>query len=100
MSRTFYSDYVKHALRFYTRYPERPEKFKSEVDKANWIACDEIFKKQSKLQTAILIDVYSGRDTLADEVYAASKKYNIDQNVIWDEMKDLEHAIAKRRKLI
>ena len=100
MSRTFYSDYVKHALRFYSRYPNRPEKFNSEADKANWTACDEVFKKLSILQSDILIDVYKGRDTLADEVYNASKKYNIDQNIIWDEMKSVEHAIAKRRKLI
>lgn len=100
MSRTFYSDYVKHALRFYSRYPERPKAFNSDVDEMNWTACDEIFKKQSKLQSDILFDVYRGRDTLADEVYNASLKYGIDQNVIWDEMKAVEHAIAKKRKLI
>lgn len=100
MSRTFYSDYVKHALRFYARYPKRPETFNSDVDEANWTACDEVFKKQSILQTDILLDVYKGRDTLADEVYNASKKYGVDQNVIWDEMKSVEHAIAKKRKLI
>ena len=100
MSRTFYSDYVKHALRFYSRYPNRPEKFNSDVDELNWTACDEIFKKQSILQTDILLAVYRGRDTLADEVYNASQRYGIDQNVIWDEMKAVEHAIAKKRKLI
>lgn len=100
MSRTFYSDYTKHALRFYARYSERPERFNTQADEANWTACDEILKKHSKLQFDILCDVYRGRDTLSDEVYNASKKYNIDQNIIWDLMKAVEHAVARKRNLI
>ena len=57
MSRTFYSDYTKHALRFYARYSERPERFNTEVDEANWTACDEILKKHSKLQFVMFTEV-------------------------------------------
>ena len=44
--------------------------------------------------------VYGGYDTLADEVYNVSKKYSINQNIIWDIMKDFEKNVAKQRGLI
>lgn len=100
MSKTFYSDYVRHSLRFYSRNIEKPAKFKSEVDKANWLSCYVTIKKYPIIKQAILISVYSGFDTLADEVFNASKKYNIDQNHIWDLMKEVERKIARNRGLI
>lgn len=100
MSRTFYSDYVKHALRFYTRFPRRPATFNTDADRDNWTACDDVFKTYAYADKVILFDVYSGRDTLADEVYNASKKHNLEQNVIWEMMKAIEHKIAKTRGLI
>lgn len=99
MSRTYYTDYVRHALRFYTRNSIKP-RFKSDVDKANWVSCQSAFKKYSDKNVEILMSVYSGYDTLGDEVYNASKKYSIDQNKIWDMMKDIERKIAHRRGLI
>jgi hypothetical protein len=48
----------------------------------------------------MLIAVYSGYDTLADNVYETAKKYEVNQAIIWDMMKDVEHKIAKRRGLI
>ena len=100
MSRPYYSEYVKHALRFYSRNcTERPV-FKSEADKSNWLACDSVLKHCSRLVRDMLISVYSGYDTLPDEVYNASKKYKVDQNLIWDEMKGLEKAIARKRGLL
>ena len=48
----------------------------------------------------ILVNVYGSYDTLADNVYEASKKYDINQNIIWDMMKDFERKIAKRRGLL
>ena len=100
MSKPYYSDYVKHALRFYSRNCTEKPMFKSDADKSNWLACDSVFKKCSHLTKDILVSVYSGHDTLADEVYNASKKYKVDQNIIWDTMKDLEKAIARKRGLL
>lgn len=100
MSKTFYSDYVRHALRFYTRNCDVQPIFKTEVDKSNWLSCQSVLKKYSNRDQDILIYVYSGHDTLPDEVYNASKNFDINQNIIWDMMKDVEHKIAIRRKLI
>lgn len=99
MSRTYYSEYVRHALRFYSRNVEQP-KFKSDPDKWNWLSCYSVLKKYPDDKRAILQLVYSGYDTLPDEVYNASKRYNIDQNIIWDLMKEVERKIAHRRGLM
>ena len=98
MNKPYYTDYVRHALRFYTRNPNPT--FHTEVDKNNWYACHNAFKPYSDKDKEILISVYSGYDTLADEVYGAAKKYQINQNLIWDLMKDFERKVAKRRGLL
>jgi hypothetical protein len=56
MSRTFYSEYVNHCLRFYARH-ERP-KFHSEADKHNWAACDSALKSFSDNDRAMLLYIY------------------------------------------
>ena len=100
MSRTFYSDYVKHALRFYTRNCTTQPTFKSDVDKNNWLACDIVLKHLTDKNRTILISVYSGYDTLPDEVYNTSKKFNVNQTIIWDLMKKVERDIALERGLL
>lgn len=100
MSKPYYSEYVKHALRFYSRnYVEKPV-FKSDADKNNWLSCDSVLKTYPLETRAMLIEIYGGYDTLPDEVYKASKKAHINQNWIWDLMKELERKIARRRGLI
>lgn len=99
MNRPFYSEYVRHCLRFYTRNRSLPD-FKSEADKNNWYACAVVLKGCTDRDRDILIEVYSGFDTLSDNVYETAKKYNIEQAVIWDLMKAIERKIAKRRGLM
>lgn len=99
MNRPFYSDYVRHALRFYSRNLTRVV-FKSEVDRNNWNACESVIREHSVKERDILVMVYGGFDTLSDNVYETAKKYGINQNIIWDLMKDVERDIAKRRGLI
>lgn len=99
MTRPFYSEYVRHALRFYTRNLSQT-RFKSEADKNNWFACANVIKGYNDRDRDILIAVYSGHDTLADNVYETAEKYAIDQAIIWDTMKEFERKIAKRRGLM
>ena len=99
MSKKYYTDYVRHALRFYTRHNNQPI-FNTEADKNNWMSCHSVLKKCSDKDAEILKSVYSGYDTLADEVFSASKKYKVDQDIIWDCMKDVERRIALRRGLL
>lgn len=98
MSKPYYTDYVRHALRFYTRNPNPI--FNTEVDKNNWYACHNAFKGYKDKDREILVSVYSGYDTLPDEVYNASEHFHINQNLIWDMMKDFERKVAKRRGLL
>jgi hypothetical protein len=100
MNRPFYSEYVRHCLRFYTRNLEKPPFFKSDADKDNWLSCAAVLKDYADKDREVLITVYSGYDTLADNVYEIAKKLGINQAIIWDMMKDVERKIAKRRGLM
>lgn len=101
MNRPYYTDYVRHALRFYTRNPIMSlSDFKTKVDKENWLACHTSLRKYSKLEQDLFTTIYSGHDTLADEVFQASAEFKIHQNKIWDMMKEFERQIAKKRGLL
>lgn len=97
MNKPCYSDYVRHALRYYTRYVN--PRFKTEVDRANWDACHNVLAEYTERDKAILVYVYGAFDTVADNVYTMAKKHKIHQNIIWDMMKDLEREIAIERGL-
>lgn len=99
MSRPFYSEYVRHCMRYYSRNTNKP-RFNSEVDKNNWYACHRAIEPYSDRDKDILIRVYGLYDTLADNVYEVAKAYSIDQNIIWDMIKDFEHSVARKRGLI
>ena len=99
MSKPFYTEYVRHCMRFYARNTNKP-RFNTEVDKNNWYACQRAIERYSNEEKEILIQVYSMRDTLADNVYEIAKAKGIDQNIIWDMLKELEHSVARKRGLI
>lgn len=99
MSRPFYSEYVRHCMRFYSRNLHISS-FKTAVDSENWICCHEVMIQLPDKTKDILVSVYGGYDTLADEVYNTSRKYSINQNIIWDMMKVFERAVAERRGLV
>lgn len=99
MSRPFYSEYVRHCMRYYSRNTIKPC-FNTEVDKNNWYACHRAIEHYSDGDKNLLILVYGLYDTLADNVYEVAKTHNIDQNIIWDMIKDFEHSVAKKRGLI
>ena len=103
MSKAYYTDYVRHAIRFYSRNSGSEINhisFKSDVDKKNWYACHNALKGYTDKDKEILMSVYMGYDTLADEVYNTSNKFQIHQNQIWDMMKEYERKVAKRRDLL
>lgn len=102
MSRPYYSEYVRHALRFYARtcMHDTIPAFKTESDELNWCACNRVLQDYDPKTKDILLTVYAGYDTLPDEVYNASKKFKMQQNHIWDDMKVLEREVATKRGLI
>ena len=99
MSRHFYSEYVRHCMRYYARNTNKP-RFNTEVDKNNWYACHRAIEHCTDRDKDILLRVYGLYDTLADNVYEVAKMYSIDQNIIWEMMKDFERSVAKKRGLI
>lgn len=99
MNRPFYSDFVRHIMRFYSRNLSQP-RFRTEADKNNWFACSAVVKTYSEIDREILISVYGGYDTLADNVYEAAETYSVSQNIIWSMMKEFERKVGKRRGLM
>ena len=100
MSKTFYTDYVRHALRFYSRNSITTPSFKCKADEQNWWSCYYVMNSYPVKTRQVMLSVYSGFDTLADEVYNASKKWNVEQNLVWDMMKETERKVAWRRGLL
>ena len=99
MTRPFYSEYVRHCMRFYSRNTEKPH-FNTDVDKNNWYACHRAMERFSDEEKSIIISVYSQYDTIADNVYEVAKVLHLDQNVIWDLLKGFERIVAKKRGLL
>ena len=98
MLKPVYSDYIRFAMRFYARYPDK-KSFKSEVDKSNWIACHKLITSYTNRDKDILLYVYGAYDTIGDNVYAMANKYHIHQNIIWEMMKEFEKQVAIERGL-
>lgn len=98
MSRTFYSEYVNHCLRFYARH-EKPS-FHSDADKNNWLACDSALKGFSDSDREMLLTIYREGDTIPDNVYQMAKTKGIKQDAIWALINSLEKKVAKRRGLL
>jgi hypothetical protein len=86
-------------MRFYARNTTKP-RFNTEVDKNNWYACQKAMDRYTDRDRDILIKVYALYDTIADNVYEVSVAYAIDQNDIWNLIKDLERSVARKRGLL
>jgi hypothetical protein len=98
MSRAFYTEYVKHCLRFYVRHGN--PKFHTEADKHNWQACEEALNTFSDSDREMLMAVYQGGDTIPDNIYQLAKDKDISQDCVWRLVNELERKVAKRRGLL
>ena len=100
MNRPFYSDYVRHMMRFYTRTANIKPTFKTEVDRINWHTCEEVMKGYPEVERESFFAIYSGFDTLTNEVFEVAQVRSVKASVVWDAMKEFERKVAKRRGLI
>ena len=98
MTKQCYSDYVRHAIRFYARYTNK-KTFKTLTDQQNWWSVHRVITHYCERDKDILSYVYGAFDTIGDNVYAMANKYHIHQNLIWDMMKDFEREVAIERGL-
>ena len=98
MIKPYYTEYVRHAMRFYSRYLNKPA-FKHPVDELNWCACHNVIETYSRQDKDILTYVYGAFDTISDNVYLMANKHHIHQNIIWDMMREFERKVAIERGL-
>lgn len=92
------TDYAKHAMRFYSRHLDA-HYFKNKVAESNWNACNNVIKTYSDRDRSILVYVYGSFDTVGDNVYTMAKKHQINQDIIWDMMREFERKVAIERGL-
>lgn len=96
--RTFYSEYVRHCLRFYVRHPA--PFFDNDADKQNWKACESALDGFTDKEKELLVAVYTENDTIFDNVCKVSTENNVKQDTLWSLINKLEQRVAKRRNLI
>lgn len=96
--RTFYSEYVQHCMRFYSRHSD-PE-FRTEVDKLNWKACESALKGFADKDRELLLEIYKRQETVSEGICNIANAKSLNQNDLWKLVGDLERKVAKRRNLI
>lgn len=96
--RTFYSEYVQHCMRFYSRHSD-PE-FRTEVDKLNWKACESALKGFTDKDRELLLEIYKRQETVSEGICNIANAKSLNQNDLWKLVGDLERKVAKRRNLI
>lgn len=100
----YYSEFVRHCLRYYIKTQDEGHGghpvFSSEADKANWVACYQALKYYTKDQLEIIYEIYRPGDTIADKIYQLSQTKGVQQDTMWNLIRDVERKIAKRRGLI
>ena len=98
LSKTFYTDYVRHMARFYFRSNlGLRQNFKSDVDAANWKSCHNAAKDFDK---NILIYVYEPRNEIEENVKATAVFFNVSEKTLWDTVRRFEEMVARKRGLI
>lgn len=96
MGRMYYTDYARHCLRFYARYPDKTE-FNTEVERLDYESAEKALTQTP--YRFELLQIYTGRDTFSDEVFNASVRYDFDLNELWKLTEQVEYAVAKARGL-
>lgn len=102
--RAYYSEYVRHCLRYYVTTLDdgrggHPQ-FKSDVDKNNWAACHMVVRNFDDKTIDIVREIYSPGDTIPDKIYHLAKELKVSQDSIWNIINTLERNVAKKRGLL
>lgn len=101
MSKPYYEEYAKHALRFYARHPVLKVKgsnlSRSEIE--NWQVCDDVFKALEDTERELVTAVFRSKGYIADKVYELSCQKHISENYIWRLLAHVTRSFAERRGL-
>ena len=100
----YYSEYVRHCLRFYIMTLDEGKGghpiFKSDADRKNWIACYLALKDYAQRDFEIIAEIYRPGDTIADKIYQLAKTNGVSQDRYWSLINSTERKIAKKRGLL
>ena len=101
--KTYYTDYAIHAWRFYLENPDIEQVAKTVYKQnliADWNAANHIWADMNDIERMFAKEVYLGKDTIPDNVYALSQRSGTGQNDIWRVLRDCERKLAHERGLI
>ena len=98
MSKSFYSDYISHCLRFYCRNQQAVAM--SACDKKNWLACDSVLRSLSDAENEIIFRVYLSRGSVNDALASISNSTGHSVDDLWKLVKNVERKIAEERGLV
>ena len=102
--RPYYSEYVRHCLRYYIKTLDEGRGghpvFKSDADRENWSACYQVLKDYSQNNIEIIAEIYRPSYTIADKIYMLSNTKRVPQDTIWSLINTTERKIAKKRGLL
>lgn len=95
----FYSDYVRHCLRFYARYHDPIPVFRSNIDLENWEACETVLDKHLDYKQ-LVFDIFCEKGSVMNAVTKIATELNCTESSIWNILFDIEKDIAIERGLI
>lgn len=99
--RPYYTEYVRHAMRFYAKYPNAaPQNFRSNADRQNWNACHKVVRRLPEKERLALLRLYQETGDFADCVYETSRASRKELDGVWEEIRRIERKIARRRGLL
>ena len=102
MSKPFYEDYAKHAIRFYAQ--NRTLSMKKPglklVDIQNWNACNDAMRSFTNREQAIIIGVFKSKCAVDDAVNCIAAQFKVDQGNVWQLINRFSRQFALNRGLI
>lgn len=100
----FYTDYVRHALRFYARHGAElggTPTFRREVDRLNWTACDAAVRSLSDEEKRTVLRVFGADgNELERSVTTIAQERGVTVNALWALVRGVERLVAVHRGLI
>lgn len=99
MSKTYYSEYSRHCLRFYVRHANPV--FTCDSDRKDWAAAEKAVNALRSGDREFAEAVYrSYGGEFIQRVTDIARKMNVPQKKAWKIIGDVEKDVARRRGLI
>lgn len=99
--KTYYSDYVGRAARYYFNNPDITN-FPDDINERNWKAVRDSLEEFALSDRQIIKSVLYGSSlvSLKENVIATQLLFNVSQSYVYKVLSDFEKAVARKCKLI